>query len=759
MTKPFSVSGCLLVCLLALSVTYGQESPAAPVDSSQSATKSDTIMAHSPDDNPFFTPSPLPFAAPNFTQVRSEHYLPAFQAGMKQQLEQMEQIANQTDPATFDNTLTAMEKTGEILTRTERIFANMTSANTDEALQKIQAEIAPIRAAHSDNILLNRKLFDRVQTLYEAREKLALNPEQRQLLKEQFETFVRAGAQLNETQQARIRKINEEMSSLTTKFQENLLALTREIAVMVSDASELEGMSAADIAAAAQAADERGAKGKYLLSLTNTTRQPILTSLKNRALRQRVWEASANRGLGMKGGIDNRPLVLQIAKLRAERANLLGFTSHAAFALQNQMAEVPKAALSMLTDLIPAVLEKNRQEAEAIRAVMKEQGAEFELQAWDWEFYAEQVRQSKYEVDESQVKPYFELDSVLKNGVFYTMGRLYGIEFRERKDLPVYHPDVRVFDVLDNDGKQLGLFYADYFARDSKRGGAWMNSFVDQSRLLHEQPVIVNVMNIPKPAAGEPALISFDHATTMFHEMGHALHGMFSAVEYPTLAGTSVPRDFVEFPSTFNEDWAIHPEVLPNYAKHFKSGEPIPKLLLDKVVAANKFNQGFDTLEYVAAALLDLEWHSLTPETVPESVESFEQTALKKYGIDVATVPPRYRSAFFAHVWSGGYSASYYAYLWSEVLAADAFEHMRLQGGLSRENGAQFRDKILSRGGSREPMDMYVDFRGHPPTVDALLIRRGLKVSTDPASSTGAPASLIAPRSVVNVRGANIDRE
>lgn len=678
--------------------------------------------------NPFAAPSTLAFGTPDFSTIRHEHYLPAFEVGMKRQLAEIEEIANQTSPPTFDNTLAAMEKSGQILTRVERVFGNLTSSNTDETLQKIQAEIAPKRAAHADNIFLNRKLFERVKAIYETRDASSLSGEQRQLVKEQYEAFVRAGANLGESDQQRIRQINEELSSLSTKFQENLLAITKEVGVLVADKGELDGMSDADIAAAAQAAEARGEKGKYLLAITNTTRQPILTSLNNRDLRRRVWEASANRGLGKNGQIDNRPLVLQIARLRAEKARLLGFPNHAAYVLQNQMAEEPQAAFKMLTDLIPAVQKKVGQEAEALREVIESAGERFELQPWDWEYFAEKVRQAKYNVEESQVKPYFLLDSVLKNGVFHTMGQLYGIRFEERGDLPVYHPDVRVFDVIDADGTPLGLFYADYFARDSKRGGAWMNSFVEQSKLLNERPVIVNVMNIPKPVAGEPALISFDHTTTMFHEMGHALHGMFSFVEYPTLAGTSVPRDFVEFPSTFNEDWAIHPEILPHYARHHQTGETIPRDLLDRVIEANKFNQGFDTLEYVAAALLDLEWHSLAPNQIPQDVEAFEAAVLRKYGIDLAVVPPRYRTQFFAHIWSGGYSASYYAYLWSEVLAADAFAHMRQIGGISRVNGDKFRATILSKGGSEEPMDLYRAFRGNVPTVDALLIRRGLKL-------------------------------
>ncbi len=562
--------------------------------------------------------------------------------------------------------------------------------------------------------------------MWENRLESGLNEEQQRVLKEQYDEFVRAGALLSEAQQARVRAINTELSSLMTRFQDNLLAVTKERSVIVDDVAQLAGLPPDEITAAAEAAAERGQSGKYLLPITNTTRQPMLTSLSNRALRQRIWEASALRALGRDGGIDNRPLVLQIAKLRAERAEILGFASHAGFQLQPQMATDPVAARSMLTSLIPALRQKTADEEQEIRAVMREEGAEFELQAWDWEYYAERVRRAKFAVDEKQVRPYFELNQVLQNGVFFTMNRLYGIEFRERRDLPVYHPDVRVFDVIDRDGTQLGLFYADYLQRDSKRGGAWMGSYVDQSRLLSEVPVVVNVMNIPRPPAGEPALISFDNVTTMFHEMGHALHGLLSSVTYPSVSGTSVPRDFVEFPSTFEEDWAIQPEVLSNYARHHHTGEVIPRELLDRLIRARRFNQGFDTMEYVAAALLDLEWHSLTPGQIPTDVEEFESQALARCGVAHTAIPSRYKSCFFAHIWSGGYSASYYAYMWSEVLAADAFAHMMSRGGLTRENGQVFRETILSRGGSREPMSLYTDFRGQPPTVDALLIRRGL---------------------------------
>lgn len=678
-------------------------------------------------DNPFAAPSPLLLHAPAFDKIRVDHFLPTFTFGMKQQLAEMNAIASQTEAATFENTIAAMERSGALLIRVDNVFSNLTSAEKNEALQKIETELAPLKAAHSDNILLNRKLFQRVETLWQKKESLGLTEEQGEVLKQRYESFLRAGARLSDRDQGRIRSLNEQLSKLETKFEENLLAIAKERAVVVDTAKELDGLSADEIAAAAAAAKARGLDGKYLIQISNTTRVPVLTSLNNRALRQRVWEASAYRGLGRDGGIDNRGMVLEIAQLRAERAKVLGYENHAAYKLQNQMAKTPAAARKMLTDLVPGVVERVKQEAAALEAMIKECHETHELAPWDWEYYAEKVRKARFDIDEAAVRPYFELDSVLKNGVFFTMNKLYGISFRERKDLPVYHADVRVFDVFDRDGSQLGLFYADYFKRDTKRGGAWMSSFVDQSHLLHDKPVIVNCLNIPRPADGEPALISFDNVTTLFHEMGHALHGMFSDVTYPTVAGTATPRDFVEFPSTFEEDWAIQPEILANYAKHYKTGEQIPKALLDKTVAAKKFNKGFETLEYLSAALLDLEWHSLTSEQIPADVEKFEAESLKKAGVDHPAVPPRYRTAYFAHIWSGGYSSSYYAYLASEVLAADAFAHMMAHGGCTQDNGNVFRKEILSRGSSRDPMASYKSFRGSEPTVNALLIRRGLK--------------------------------
>jgi peptidyl-dipeptidase Dcp len=680
------------------------------------------------DANPLLVPSSLPLKSPEFGRVKNEHFLPAFEAAMKEQIEEVMLIAESKEPPTFDNTLVALEKTGETLNRVQAVFFHLASAHTNDDIQEIEATMAPRLAAHFDDIYLNKKLFQRVESLWNQRESFKdWNEEQQRLLQEYYEGFVRAGAKLSDSEQKRIREINEQLSSATTQFQNNLLALTKERSVIIENVDELAGMSEADIAAAAQAAEARDMKGKYLLPITNTTRQPVLTSLSNRETRQKVWEASANRGLGENGGIDNRPLVIQMAQLRAERAKILGFDSHASFTLQNQMAKNPEAAFKMLQDLAPGVVTKAKQEAEDIKEAMKADGITDDVQPWDWEYYAEKVRASKYQFDENLIKPYFEINRVLVDGMFYTYGKLYGISFKERHDLPVYHPSVRVFDVTDKDGGLVGIFYADYYARDNKRGGAWMNSFVDQARLLNQLPVIVNVMNIPEPAKGEPTLLSLDHVVTMFHELGHGVHGLFSDVEYPRLSGTSVPRDFVEFPSTVHEDWAIHPEVLANYAKHYKTGEPLPKELLEKRIAASKFNKGFETLEYLAAALLDLGWHSLGPEEKVSDVVSFESKILAKYGVDFPPVPPRYRSTYFAHIFAGGYSAGYYAYMWSEVLAADAYEYMQQQGGLNPEIGRKFRQTVLSRGGSRDVMKQYIDFRGAEPNVEALLIRRGLK--------------------------------
>ena len=679
--------------------------------------------------NPLMSKSTLQYEAPDFSAIKDEHYLSAFEEGMKQHMAEVIAIADNPAPATFENTLVALEKSGELLTRVSRVFYNLAGSDSNEQRREIQKELAPKMAAHSDNINLNPKLFARIKALYEKRNELGLDAESLRLTEVYYDRFVRAGAQLTEEQKTAIRALNEEHSKLTTQFSQNLLAETKKIAVVVDTKAELDGLSDAQITAAANAAKAAGHEGKYLLSITNTTRQPVLSQLSNRELRKKVWQASANRN--QSGETDNRPIVARLAQLRAERAKLLGYDNWASYGLESQMAKTPQAVYDMLGSMVPAVIANTNKEAAAIQEMIKQKGGDFELQPWDWEYYAEFVRQAKFDLDENEVKQYFEFNRVLEDGVFYTFNRLYGITFKARPDLPTYHADVKAYELFDADGSSIAIFYADYFAREGKRGGAWMSSFVGQSKLLNQKPVVVNVMNIPKAPEGEPTLVSYDHVTTMFHELGHGLHGMFSDVNYPTLAGTSVSRDFVEFPSTFEEDWAAHPEVIANYAKHYKTGEPIPAELLQKVMNSRSFNQGFDTLEYMSAALLDMEWHSLSADAPLQDVNAFEAAALKKHGVDLAAVPPRYKSTFFSHSMGGGYSAGYYAYMWSEILAADAFAYVQSQGGLKLENGQNYRKNILSVGNSRLPMESYKAFRGQEPTTDALLIRRGLKTKVD----------------------------
>lgn len=679
--------------------------------------------------NPFAQPSTLQYEAPDFRVIQDEHFMPAFERGMAAHKAEIEAIANNDEAPTFDNTIVAMEKSGELLTRVSRVFSNLSGTDSNEARRQIQRDLSPQMSAHSDDINLNPDLFARVEAVYNQRDTLDLDAESARLLEIYYDRFVRAGARLNDEERQQIRALNEEHARLTTQFSQNQLAITRNIAVIVDSAEELDGLSESQIRSARNAAEAAGHEGKYLLSITNTTRQPVLSSLNNRDLRQRVWEASANRGTS--GEYDNRPLVSRLTQIRAERAQLLGYSNWAEYQLQNTMAENAQNVLEMLSSMVPAVVANTEQEQADIQAMIGREGGDFEVQPWDWEYYAELVRQERYDLDENEVRQYFEFNRVLHDGLFYTMNRLYGITFKLREDLPVYHADVEVYEVFDHDGTSLAIFYADYFAREGKRGGAWMSSFVGQSHLLDKKPVVVNVMNIPKAADGEPTLISYDHVTTMFHELGHGIHGMFSDVNYPSLAGTSVSRDFVEFPSTFEEDWAAHPEVLSNYANHYETGESIPDELLEKIMQSRSFNQGFDTLEYISAAFLDMEWHTLSADAGEQDVAAFEAAALSKHGVDMPAVPPRYKSTYFNHSIGGGYSAGYYAYMWSEILAADAFAYMQTKGGLSRENGDVYRRNILEVGNSRPPMESYIEFRGQEPTTDALLIRRGLKVNLD----------------------------
>ncbi|WP_076540375.1 M3 family metallopeptidase [Shewanella sp. UCD-KL21] len=675
-------------------------------------------------DNPFFAPSSLQYQTPNFANIKNEHFLPALEQGIAEHYQQILVIANNPAPATFDNTIVAMEKSGELLGRTSKVFYNLTGSTSNPELRKIQGIMAPKMAAHSDNINLNSALFSRIEQIYNSREGLDISPEAKRLIEVYHQRFVLAGAKLTEAQKQQIRVLNEEQSTLTNEFSQRLMRLSKEIAVVVDDESELAGLSATAIKSAAIDATAAGHEGKYLLSITNTTRQPVLAQLDNRQLRQQVWQASANRGLT--GDNETASLVARLAQLRAEKAQLLGYDSWADYRLAPQMAKTPAAVYKMFGSMVPAVVENTQKEAADIQAMITQMGGDFTLEPWDWAYYAERVRKEKFDLDEASIKPYFEFNRVLEDGVFFTLKELYGVTLIPRPDLPVYHPDVKAYEMFDEDGSSMAIFYADYFSREGKRGGAWMNSFVGQSELLNNKPVVVNVMNIKKAPEGQPTFVSYNEVTTMFHEMGHGTHGMFSKVTYPSLAGTSVSRDFVEFPSTFEEDWAAHPKVLANYAKHYETGEVIPEALLGKLLDSRSFNQGFDTLEYMAAALVDLEWHSLAADAPLQDVASFEASALKKHGVDIKAVPPRYRSSYFAHAFPGGYSASYYAYMWSEILAADAFAYVQTQGGLNREIGMKYRKTIREVGNSVPPMDAYKAFRGQEPTTDALLERRGL---------------------------------
>ena len=674
--------------------------------------------------NPFFSESSLDYHMPRFDLIRDEHYAPALEAGMAQQIEEIEAIAGNADAATFDNTIVAMERSGDILGRVTRVFFNMVGAHTNDTLNKVQAEVAPKLAAHTDSIFLNAALFARVQSLHEQRQDLGLSVEQIRLVERYYTDFVRAGAKLNDDQKQRLREINAELSSLTTRFGQNLLKERNASTVFVDDAALLAGLSPAQVEAAAAVAKDAGKEGLYGLKLMNYSSQPQLSALKNRETREMLHKASMARGI--RGGeFDYRELILKMAKLRAERAQLMGYPHHAAYVLEAATAKTTKAVNDMLGKLAPAAVRNAKNEAADMQKLIDAQSGGFKLAAWDWPFYAEQVRAQRYAFDGDQMKPYLELESVLVNGVFEMAKQVYGLTLEERFDLPVYQEDVRVFEVFEEDGSELGLFVFDPFARDSKRGGAWMNNYVPQNHLLGHKPVVGNHLNIPKPAEG-PVLLSFDEVTTLFHEFGHAVHGLFSDVTYPYFSGTSVPRDFVEYPSQVHEMWATWPSILSNYARHYETGEAMPDELLSKFIAAENFNQGYSTTEYLAAAILDQAWHQLSPKQIPKDVEKFERAALKKAGILVDEVPTRYRSGYFAHIFAGGYSAGYYSYIWSEVLDADTVQWFHEHEGLKRLNGDWFREYLLSRGGSKEAMELFELFRGREPKIEPLLERRGL---------------------------------
>ena len=688
--------------------------------------------------NPLMQQSTLPFHAPRFDLIKDSDYLPAIEAGMKQHLAEVEKIANNPAAPTFDNTIVAMEKSGRLLTRATNTFFNIVSANTNDALQDVQTKVSPELTAHSDAIYLNDKLFKRVDTLYQKRDSLNLTPEQAMLLKVYYTNFVDAGAKLSPADKAKLKTMNKQISTLQTSFQQKLLAATKDGALIVDSKEQLAGLSDAQIAAAASAAKDRGLDGKYALTLQNTTQQPLLQSLTDRDTRKALFENSwlrAERG----DENDTRATISKLAKLRAEKAKLLGFDSYSAYVLSDQMAKTPQAVDDFMAKLVPATAARERAEAADIQAMIKQSGKDFKLEPWDWDLYAEKVRKAKYDLDEDEVKPYFELNKVLEDGVFYAANQMYGLTFKERKDTPVYQPDVRVFEVFDADKSPLGLMYFDYFKRDNKSGGAWMSNFVDQSKLLGTKPVIYNVANFTKPAQGQPALISFDDVTTMFHEFGHALHGLFADQTYPSISGTSVARDFVEFPSQFNEHWALEPKVLKHYAVNYKTGEPIPDALVAKIKKAATFNQGYSLGELLAASKLDLAWHALPADAPEQNVDTFEAKTLASMGLDIADVPPRYRSSYFQHIWSNGYASGYYAYQWTEMLDDDAYSWFEKHGGMTRENGQRFRDLILSKGHTMDYGPMFRAFYGKDPDIGPMLEARGLTAGAD--ADTAAPTA------------------
>jgi len=678
----------------------------------------------------FAAPSPLPYHAPQFDKIKDSDYAPAFAEGMKQQRAEIDAIANAKDAPTFANTIAAMEKSGRMLDRVSSTFFNVQGANTNDALDKIQTDVAPKLAAHSDAIFLNPKLFARVKTLYDGRAGLRLDPEALQVLTLYYRQFVHAGANLSAKDKARLMEINKQDASLETDFQQKLVAAAKAGALVVDDKAQLAGLSDAEIANAAEAAKTRGLKGKWVLPLQNTTQQPSLTDLANRATREKLFNASWTRTeKGDKN--DTRAIIAQLAVIRAEKARLLGYPNYAAYVLYDQMAQSPAAVDRFLQQLTPATRAKAADEARLIQAAIDKDTAlqktgHFDLKPWDWQRYAEKVRKEKYDLDEAQLKPYFELNKVLNDGVFYAANRLYGITFKRRTDLPVYQPDVMAYEVFDKDGAPLGLMYFDYFKRDNKNGGAWMNNFVGQSRLLGTKPVIYNVANFTKPGPGQPALLSFDDVTTMFHEFGHALHGLFASQTYPLVSGTATARDWVEFPSQFNEHWALYPDVLKHYAMNWK-GEVIPQALVDKIKKSATWGQGYALGELLAASQLDMKWHTLAPGAVKPDVDAFETKALHDTGTDFPNVPTRYRSSYFLHIWANGYASGYYAYQWTVMLDDDAYAWFEKNGGLTRANGQRFRDLILSKGHTMDYGPMFRAFYGADPDIAPMLAHRGLK--------------------------------
>lgn len=678
-----------------------------------------------PASNPFAQPSSLPFQAPRFDLIKDSDYQPAIEAGMAEQAAEIARIADNPAAPTFDNTIVALERSGRLLDRATNTFFGVVQANTNPTLDKVQEVESPKLTQHTDSLYLNPKLFARVQAIYAKRDSLKLTPEQRQLLEVYHFNFIRAGAQLSEADKVKLRALNTQLSTLETAFQQKLLAAAKAGALVVDDKAKLAGLDEGELAAAAKDAADRKLEGKYVLPLQNTTQQPALQNLADRATREALFQQSWTRA--EKGDAnDTRATIREIAYLRAQKAALLGFPTWADYVLQDQMAKTSQAAKAFMAQLVPSLAAEQKREVAELQATINAGGENFTLKPWDWERYSERVRKAKYDLDQNEVKPYLELHTVLEKGVFFAANQLYGLSFKRRTDIPVYQPDVMVYTVYDKDGSELGLMYFDYWKRDNKSGGAWMSNFVGQSYLLKTKPVVYNVANFTKPAEGQPALITFDDATTMFHEFGHALHGLFAAQTYPTLSGTNTARDFVEFPSQFNEHWALDPKVLANYAKDYRTGAPMPQALVDKIKKAAKFNQGYALGETVEAALLDMDWHSLPASAPRQDVDAFEKNALDTMGLDTANVPPRYRSSYFLHIWANGYSAGYYAYLWTQMLEHDSYHWFMDHGGMTRENGQRFRDLILSRGHTQDYGTMFRAFYGKDPDIGPMLEEHGL---------------------------------
>ena len=677
--------------------------------------------------NPLLLESTLPYGLPDYRQIRPEHYLPAFDAAFAEHRREIENITRVRSMPTFENTMVALERSGDLLGRVARTFYTVSSADATAQIQEIDEALAPLMAAHQDAVQLDGQLYWRIKTLHDRLADLALDPEQRYLVERHYREMTHAGAGLDDAQKQQLTELNQRLSVLTTTFEKNLLADTNDLAVVFDDAAELDGLTEGELSAAAQNAADRGLDGKYVVTLTLFTGHPYLSSLTDRESRRRLLEASRSRG-ARGNEYDNRAVLREIVRLRAERAALLGYDSHAAYVTSDETAGSPEAVHALLRRLAVPAARNAHAEQDALQQIVDAEAEPFALEAHDWAFYTEKVRAAQYDLDRTALRPWFDAERVLQDGVFHAATSLYGITFTEREDLHAYHPDARVFEVHNADGSPQGLYVLDLYTRATKRGGAWMNSIVSQSRLRETLPIVVNNLNVPKPAAGQPTLLTLDEVTTLFHEFGHALHGLFATVTYPHFAGTAVFRDFVEFPSQVNEMWILWPDVLASYARHREPGEPLPQDVVDKLHASEAFNQGFATSEYLAASWIDQAWHALDAAAAAEvtDVAAFETAALADIGLDNPAVPTRYSSTYFAHVFSGGYSAGYYSYIWSEVLDADTVEWFRENGGLTRENGHRFRQRLLGVGGSKDPLEAYRDFRGRDADIAPLLKRRGL---------------------------------